>query len=62
MAGLARDRIGGHPKALSSRALARAQSLDGAGGITLAEIAGTVGVSQATLYRSLTTGGSRGKV
>lgn len=61
MIGRARGRNGGRPKALSPRALDRAQSLYDAGGMTVAEISGAVGVSQATLYRSLATGGPRGK-
>lgn len=59
MAGRPRGRNGGRPKALSPKALRRAQDLYDAGGMTVKEIAAAVGVSQATLYRSLTTKGGK---
>jgi DNA invertase Pin-like site-specific DNA recombinase len=55
MAGRARGRNGGRPKALTPKALNRAQELYDAGQMTVKEIAAAVGVSQATLYRSLMT-------
>lgn len=59
MVGRARGRNGGRPKALSPKALRRAQDLYDAGGMTVKEIAAAVGVSQATLYRSLITKGGK---
>lgn len=59
MAGRPRGRNGGRPKALSPKALRRAQDLYDADGMTVKEIAAAVGVSQATLYRSLTTKGGK---
>ena len=61
MAGRPRGRKGGRPKALSPKALARAQQLYDAGHMTVREVALAVGVSEATLYRSITTEGSRQK-
>lgn len=58
IAGRARGRRGGRPKALSPRAKARAQALYDAREMTVKEIAGAMGVSQATLYRELTTEGA----
>ncbi|KRF05589.1 hypothetical protein ASH00_08975 [Arthrobacter sp. Soil782] len=55
MAGRARGRNGGRPKALSPKAQSRAQDLYDAGHMTVKEIAAAVGVSQATLYRELNT-------
>lgn len=55
MVGRARGRQGGRPKALSPRQLARAQALYDAREMTVKEIAGAMGVSQATLYRELKT-------
>lgn len=55
MAGRARGRNGGRPKALSPKALRRGQDLYDAGSMTVKEIAAVVGVSQATLYRGLDT-------
>lgn len=59
MAGRARGRNGGRPKALSPKSLSRAQDLYDAGDLTVKEIASAVGVSQATLYRSLAKNGAR---
>lgn len=59
MAGRARGRNGGRPKALSPKALQRAQELYDAGQMTVKEVARAVGVSEATLYRSITTEGAR---
>jgi DNA invertase Pin-like site-specific DNA recombinase len=55
MAGRARGRNGGRPKALSPKSLNRAQELYDAGQMTVKEVAAAVGVSEATLYRSLIT-------
>ncbi len=55
MVGRARGRNGGRPKALSPKALDRAQTLYDAGQMTIKEVAAAVGVSEATIYRSITT-------
>lgn len=62
MASRPRGRNGGRPKALSPKAQSRAQELYDAGQMTVREVALAVGVSEATLYRSITTEGSRRKV
>lgn len=54
-----RGRKGGRPKALTPEALERAQALYDAGHMTVREIAGAAGVSEATLYRSLAIAGER---
>lgn len=61
MAARARGRSGGRPKALSPKAVERAQQLYDAGQMTVKEVARAVGVSEATLYRSITTEASRRK-
>jgi DNA invertase Pin-like site-specific DNA recombinase len=61
MAVRSRGRSGGRPKALSPKALERAQQLYEAGQMTVKEVARAVGVSEATLYRSITTESSRRK-
>ncbi|MEW1813045.1 recombinase family protein [Pseudarthrobacter phenanthrenivorans] len=50
-----RGRKGGRPKALSPKALERAQQLYDSKQMKMKEIAGAIGVSEATLYRSLKT-------
>lgn len=57
--GRRRGRNGGRPKALSPRALARAQALYDSKSMTLVEVAAAVGVSKATLCRHLTLDGTR---
>lgn len=56
-----RGRKGGRPKALSPRAQQRAQELYDAKNMTVKEIAGAFGVSEATLYRYITTETDRKK-
>lgn len=56
-----RGRKGGRPKALSPKALQRAQELYDSGKMTVKEVAAAVGCSQATLYRSIITETDRRK-
>jgi DNA invertase Pin-like site-specific DNA recombinase len=56
-----RGRNGGRPKALSPKALQRDQELYDAGQMTVKEVARAVGVSEATLYRSIKTESARRK-
>lgn len=61
----ARGRVGGRKPVLTGAKLVRAQELYDDRGLTVAEIAMTLGVSESTLYRRLGTdvkrGGARGK-
>lgn len=61
LAGRARGRNGGRPKALSPKALQRAQELYDSKQMTVKEVARAVGVSEATIYRSITTEAERRK-
>ncbi len=51
MAAKERGRVGGRPAALSDEQRAMAETMLKNPGLTVAKIAGTLGVSRATLYR-----------
>ncbi len=58
--GRPRGRMGGRPKSLNAKTLARAQALYDAEEMTVGEIGRVVGASESTLYRHLTLKGSDG--